>query len=359
MFTPSPTPTPPEPPEQPAPPASWHRGLAPSLPPPDRALLAALLTPGAPGPETPPGFDLHAFLARPDVQAAIDAHEKLEALRFRARVRASADLALETLSAILANHAEPVEARRAAGCILRLAARHLGIPDAAPSPLLANADDRADRRPPVHRVHGLRGFGPDAGPVPGSKSVAHDHSAESAFRDDPAPAAHEARDDLPCDPRDPTPVHTSPWPLPPRREPPVNRSSPETCVADTLANLRALRDNHTPQDAFVAVYNACDIAIAMGYGLQEPFIAQLLASPAYAARARPFRAEPVAVGPPDAFPIFTRPDDGHGTPLLTATQRVVFFLEDGRDSPCTFRLVTRRRADPSDVRWCLVAIDTG
>jgi len=105
----------------------------PGLSQADRALLATIINPETGAGSLSPA-DLAPFLARPEIQHALDSHVALTQLRLKLKLAAATERAIDNLDRLSAASPDPTESRRASTSLLTLAARLSLQPSTAKPP---------------------------------------------------------------------------------------------------------------------------------------------------------------------------------------------------------------------------------
>ncbi len=273
----------------------------------DSRLVAALVNPSPEGDTLLAACDPAEhpdWLDRPEIQRALAAAQAIRDLRLRAKAAQRAERAMDRLSAVLdhasdlKDDAQRTETRRAASVLARISTQCLAWADRpAPSPC---------------------------------------HPVTSSPRHSPSPSHR-----ITVSPSQPSPPHPlTPSPPHPQDLPRLVNYAPGPTIAGILARLRALSDPR-PQDAFESLKSVVAFSVKGLPSEVDRFTDELAASPAFTARHRPTRAEPLR------------------TEGRAATQRIVFTLEDGREAACTVTL-TSQAASFTDMNgpriWLITSI---
>jgi len=146
----------------------------------DRAVLAAITNPEYATGQLNPA-DLAPFLARPEIQQALDSHLALRELRLKLKLAAATERAIDTLDHLSSTATDPTESRRASIALLALAARLNGPPRspsrtaAAMSPTPRPSRDSSDPpgpRIPASTIDHFAPLSPVGGPFPPFSPVA-------------------------------------------------------------------------------------------------------------------------------------------------------------------------------------------
>ncbi len=282
-------PTPPDASSSRSLPAAAGLSVSSSLSDRDARLVAALVNPSPEGDVLLAAFDPaeHAdWLDRPEIQRAIAAGQAFRDLRLRAKAAQRAERAMDRLDAVL-DHASDLK-------------------------------DDAQRTETRRAASVLARIS--------TQCLAWAAGAPSS----PSPTRPRSTSGLSINGPRPSPAHLftcSPAQAPPDL-PRLVTYAPDRAVAGILARLRALSDP-SPSDAFKSLSAALDYSINIRPSLADRFTDELAESPAFTARDHPVRAEPVRI------------EGG------TATQRIVFTMEDRREAACIFTLVEHRQPDPA------------
>ncbi len=300
--------------------SSLRLSVSSSLSDRDARLVAALVNPSPEGDTLLAAFDPaeHAdWLDRPEVQRALAAAQVIRDLRLRAKAAQRAERAMDRLSAVLdhaadlKDDAQRTETRRAASVLARISTQCLACP--APSPPLPGGGGIAGRSPAMT-------VGAPSSPSPTRPRS----TSRLSINGPPHSPAH--------------PIACSPAQAPDL--PRLVNYAPGPTIAGILARLRALSDPR-PQDAFESLKPVVAFSVKDLPSETDRFTDELAASPAFTARHRPTRAEPLR------------------TEGRAATQRIVFALEDGREAACTFTLTSQaaRFTDVNGPRiWLITSI---